>query len=206
MKYAIIGTGNISNTYVHAIAATPGSEVVACVSRSGRSPSANPGIPAWPSLELVPVDFDAVIVATPNGLHTEGVLAAARLGKHVLTEKPLGIREEEMDRALAACEQAGVTLAVAYQRRTAPDNRAIKALLDSGALGKVFRPITTVATTAAATPSTGAAPSFNRRRTTSTFTSGSSAVRCGSSACWIPLPTRWKPRTTAPPCCATPTA
>lgn len=138
MRYVIIGTGNISNTYVQAIAGMPDSKIVACVSRSGNHLRANPDIPAWPGLDSVAVDYDAVIIATPNGLHCEGIVAAAKLGKHVITEKPLGIKTEEMEQAIAACEEAGVTLAVAYQRRTAPDNQAIKALIEQGALGNIF--------------------------------------------------------------------
>lgn len=138
MKYVIIGTGNISNTYVRAIAELPDSEIVACVSRAGNAIKANPDIPTYSDLESIPVDFDAVIITTPNNLHCEGIMAAAKLGKHVLTEKPLGIKVEDMEQAIAACEQANVTLAVAYQRRTAPDNQAIKALIEQGALGRIF--------------------------------------------------------------------
>jgi predicted dehydrogenase len=138
MKYVIVGTGIISSTYVNALADIPGSELLGCISRSGRRPAAAPGIPSWPDLASVPADFDAVIVATPNGLHCEGIVAAASAGKHVITEKPLGINPEQADRAIVACERAGVTLAVAYQRRTAPDNRAIKGLIDRGELGAVF--------------------------------------------------------------------
>ena len=138
MKYAIIGTGNISNTFVQAIAEMPGSEIVACVSRSGKRLPANPEIPSYHDLDSVAPDFDAVIVATPNGLHCTGIIAAAKRGKHVLSEKPLGINLAEMDQALAACAAANVILAVSYQRRTSPDNQAIKKLIEQGALGKIF--------------------------------------------------------------------
>ncbi len=138
MKYVIVGTGIISGTYVNAIADIDGSELVGCVSRSGKRLEAWPEISTWTDLESVPVDYDAVIIATPNGMHCEGIIAAANSGKHVITEKPLGINREEMDQAIAACEKAGVTLAVAYQRRTAPDNKAIKRLIDQGALGRIF--------------------------------------------------------------------
>ena len=138
MKYIIIGTGNISNTYVHALSEIQDCELVGCVSRSGNPLSANPQIPSWPNLDSVPVDFDSVIVATPNGLHCEGIMAAAKRGKHVLTEKPLGIKMEEMERAIAVCEEKKLTLAVAYQRRTAPDNQAVKALIEQGVLGNIF--------------------------------------------------------------------
>lgn len=138
MKYIIVGTGNISNTYVRGIAELEESEIVGCISRSGNHLPEAPNLPSWPSLEAVDIDFDAVILTTPNGLHCTGILEAAKLGKHVITEKPLGIKREEMEDAIIACEEKNLTLAVAYQRRTAPDNQAIKKLIDAGALGKIF--------------------------------------------------------------------
>jgi len=129
VKYVIIGTGNISNTYVNAISELKDSEIVACVSRSGNRIAANTDIPDFPSLESISADFDAVIVTTPNGLHCKGILAAARNGKHVITEKPLGIDSDEMEAAITACEENNLTLAVAYQRRTTPDNQTVKQLL-----------------------------------------------------------------------------
>ena len=137
MRYVIIGTGSICNTYVQAISEI-GGEVVGVVSRSGRSPSSRPDLPSWQSLDVVDLEYDAVCVATPNGLHHQGIIEAARLGKPVLTEKPLDVSIEAMDTAIAACRDAGVTLAVAFQRRTAPDNQAIKQLLDQDAFGRVF--------------------------------------------------------------------
>ncbi len=140
MKYVIIGTGIISSTYVHAIADIDGSEMVACVSRAGKGLTAHPEIPVWPDLESVPLDYDAVIIATPNGMHCEGIIAAANTGKHVITEKPLGINREEMDQAIAACEKAVVPLAVVYRRLSAADNQAIPRLIDQGALGRILQP------------------------------------------------------------------
>ncbi len=137
MRYVIIGSGNISNTYVQAISGIDG-EVVGVVSRSGRAPSSHPALPSWPGLGDVDVPFDAVCVATPNGMHHQGIIDAAQLGKHALTEKPLDISIKAMDTAIAACRKAGVTLAVAFQHRTAPDNQAIKQLLDQEAFGRVF--------------------------------------------------------------------
>lgn len=138
MRYVLLGSGNISNTYVAAMTRLPGSEIVGCVSRSGRRPAAAPGIECQPSLAQIETPFDAVIITTPNYLHHEGAIEAARLGKHVLTEKPLDITREAMDRMTAACEAAGVTLAVAYQRRTNPDNLALKKLVDAGAFGRIY--------------------------------------------------------------------
>ena len=138
MKYVILGSGNISNTYIRAIAEMRDSKVVGCISRNGRSPNAMPSLQSFGNLSDFKDDFDAVIVATPNGLHASGIIEAANLGKHVLTEKPLGINQATMSKAIEACKLANVKLAVAYQRRTAPDNQTIKALIDNGNLGQIF--------------------------------------------------------------------
>ncbi|NBV23772.1 MAG: gfo/Idh/MocA family oxidoreductase [Proteobacteria bacterium] len=138
-RFILIGSGNISRTYLRAIAQLPGVQAVGVVSRSGRRPE---GLPAeagvFPTLADVNVPFDAVILTTPNGLHHQGAIEAAALGKHVLTEKVLEISLDAMDRMTRACHDAGVKLAVTYQRRMSPDNRAVKKLLESGQLGRVF--------------------------------------------------------------------
>jgi len=138
-RYVIVGSGNISRTYVKAIDRAPGLALAAMVSRSGRRAENAPAdLPVFPSIEAVDLDYDAVILCTPNGLHHQGAIDAARLGKHVLTEKVLDISRENMDAMIDACEAAGVKLAVSYQRRMSPENRLLKELLDSGALGRVF--------------------------------------------------------------------
>ncbi len=138
-RFVIVGSGNISRTYLKAIANLPDVAVAGVVSRSGRRPE---GLPAqagvFPSLAAVTVPFDAVILTTPNGLHHQGAIEAAALGKHVLTEKVLEISTDAMDRMMRACRDAGVKLAVTYQRRMSPDNIAVKRLLDAGRLGRVF--------------------------------------------------------------------
>ena len=141
MRFVIVGTGNISRTYFAAIRRVPGLEVAGFVSRGGRLPDYLPAgetFEAARSLEEVAADFDAVVLATPNVLHHEGALAAAALGKHVFTEKPLDITMPAMDAMIAACRQADVRLGVAYQRRMSPDNRALKRLLEEGRLGRVY--------------------------------------------------------------------
>lgn len=73
MRYVIIGSGNISDTYAQAIPGI-GSEVVGVVSRSGHSPASRLDLPSWRALGDVEAAFDAVCVATPNGLPQPGRL------------------------------------------------------------------------------------------------------------------------------------
>lgn len=58
---------------------------------------------------------DAVYLALPNHLHAEYAIRAAQAGVHVLCEKPLAVTAEECERMIAACEEAGVHLMVAYR-------------------------------------------------------------------------------------------
>ena len=142
VKFALVGSGNIANTYVNAAAKVAEAEIVSVVSRSiirARNYGSNHGIAgAAESLAAVEEPFEAVMLATPNGLHHVDALEAARLGKHVLTEKPLDVTLKNMDRMIEACHLAGVCLAVTYQRRMSQSNIALKKLLDQGALGKIY--------------------------------------------------------------------
>ena len=138
-NFAIVGSGNISRTYVNAINKLDNINVAALVTRQSSAPEHFAlGTPVFPSISKIDVPFDAVILCTPNGLHHQGAIEAAQLGKHVLTEKSLDINSENMDAMMNACEDAGVKLAVSYQRRMSPDNIVVKELLESNALGKVF--------------------------------------------------------------------
>ncbi len=141
MRFVIVGTGNIAHTYLTAIDKLPRLEVVGFVSRSGRLPAyvdRLAKLEVAPDLTGVEAEFDAVVLATPPGIHHEGAIAAAQLGKHVLTEKPLDVSIENMNAMVESCRTNGVKLGVAYQRRMSPDNRSMKKLLERGALGRVY--------------------------------------------------------------------
>ncbi len=59
--------------------------------------------------------IDVVYVVTPNALHRQHVIAAAQAGKHVITEKPMGLSVAECDDMIAACRAAKVKLSVGYR-------------------------------------------------------------------------------------------
>jgi predicted dehydrogenase len=137
-RFVLVGTGHIAAAYVSALANVDGAELAAVVSRSGHRPrGTDPALPVFPALDAVAEPFDAVILATPNGLHHAGAIEAARLGKHVLSEKPLDVTAAAMDAMIAECRAHHVKLGVCFQRRMSPDNRVIKDLLDRGALGRL---------------------------------------------------------------------
>ena len=138
IRFVIIGSGNISNTYISAIRKIPSASVVGIITRNLSKPLKSSDIPYYDSLKNINVEYDAVIICTPNGLHHISVIEAASLGKHVLCEKPIGITIPEIDDMIASCNKFGVKLGVTYQRRYSSDNPIIKELIAENKLGKIF--------------------------------------------------------------------
>jgi UDP-N-acetyl-2-amino-2-deoxyglucuronate dehydrogenase len=85
---------------------------------------------------LARTDVDVVILCTPSGLHSDQTVAAARAGKHVITEKPMAITLEGADRMIRACREAGVTLSVIFQYRFNRDALRLKRAVDAGLFGR----------------------------------------------------------------------
>jgi predicted dehydrogenase len=67
-------------------------------------------------------DIDIVYVVTPNGLHAEHTIKAAKAGKHVLSEKPMEVSVEKCQQMIDACKAAGRLLAVGYRLHFEPNN------------------------------------------------------------------------------------
>ncbi len=83
-------------------------------------------------------EVDIVYIATPNGLHAEQALAAARAGKHVLCDKPLALTVAEARRAVEAFARAGLRLGTNFQTRHHSAFVEAKRLLEARAIGEVI--------------------------------------------------------------------
>jgi len=142
MRAAIIGIGAIARLHARALADIPGVELVAASCRTeekGRRFAAEFGC-TWHAdtarmLRREKPDF--VTVATPSGAHLDAVLKAARQGVHVICEKPLEITVRRIDRMIAACEKAGVTLGAIFPQRFNPVVQAVHAAAVAGRFGRL---------------------------------------------------------------------
>jgi predicted dehydrogenase len=67
--------------------------------------------------------IDVVYVVTPNALHAEHTIKAAKAGKHVLTEKPMEVSVEKCQQMIDACKAVNKMLAVGYRSRFDPHNQ-----------------------------------------------------------------------------------
>jgi myo-inositol 2-dehydrogenase/D-chiro-inositol 1-dehydrogenase len=83
-------------------------------------------------------DIDLIDIASPNDTHAEVAIAAAKAGKMVMCEKPLGRNPAESEAMVKAVEDAGVANMVWYNYRRVPAVTLAKQLVDEGRLGRVF--------------------------------------------------------------------
>lgn len=67
-------------------------------------------------------DIDVVYVVTPNALHAEHTIKAAKAGKHVLSEKPMEVSVAKCQQMIDECKKAGKQLAVGYRLHFEPNN------------------------------------------------------------------------------------
>lgn len=86
---------------------------------------------------LEKADIDAVDICTSHDQHEIQVTAAARAGKHILLEKPMGRNLQECRNMLEATGKAGVIFMVGQSLRFLPHTRAIKNLIEAGEIGAV---------------------------------------------------------------------
>jgi uncharacterized membrane protein YesL len=137
----IVGAGTIGKVHAAELAGVEGVELVGVVEPSGedgRELARSHGTEWDPDLEglLARDDVDVVVLCTPSGLHADGAVAAARAGKHVISEKPMAITLDGVDRMIGACREAGVTLSVIFQYRFNRDALRMKRALDAGLFGR----------------------------------------------------------------------
>jgi predicted dehydrogenase len=83
-------------------------------------------------------DIDLIDIASPNDTHAEIAVAAAAVGKMVMSEKPLGRNAAEARRMMEAVEAAKVPNMVWYNYRRVPAVTLAKQLIDQGKLGRIY--------------------------------------------------------------------
>lgn len=142
---AVWGCGWVASGHINAYLKNPFCEVVSIGSRnidSVRAKQAEFGIQcrACTSFREILDDdkVDIVSICTPNYLHSEETVLAAKAGKHVFIEKPIAIREEDIPGMLSAVEESGVRSMVAFILRYNPLVKLQRKLVQEGELGKVF--------------------------------------------------------------------
>ena len=142
MKVASIGLGWWSDVLADAIQRSGKLKIAACFSRTEGKRNAfakKYGCKAVSSYEEILNDksIEGIINTTPNSVHLETTAAAARAGKHVFLDKPIANSVADGRAITEACRNAGVVLAVGYQRRRESQFRWIRKQIDAGVFGRL---------------------------------------------------------------------
>jgi predicted dehydrogenase len=144
LRVAILGIGWWSDVLADGMKRSGKFQIVSCFTRSEekrRTFATKYSCMAASSYEAILKDpsIDAIVNTTPNDVHLETTRMAAQAGKHVFLDKPIANTVREGREIARVCEEAGVVLALGYQRRRESHFRWIKAEIDAGRFGKLVQ-------------------------------------------------------------------
>ena len=137
----IIGSGRIARTHANAYKSVARGKLIGCtdvIQEAANKFAAENSIRVFDTAEamLKGPDIDAVIIATPNGLHAQQTIAALRAGKHVFCQKPIAMTLEEADGVVAEAEKCkGQILQYGFMLRFTPPLADMRNRLKIGGLG-----------------------------------------------------------------------
>lgn len=146
LKLAIIGTGHRGWAHINVIRnSVPQIEIVALADptaefRDRAATLAGGGVATYSDYKKMLAernDLDAVLVVTPNFLHSEVAIAALGRGLHVLCEKPMATSIDDANAMIAAAKRSGKILQVGQQMRYTPLYEKMAALVKEGRIGSV---------------------------------------------------------------------
>jgi UDP-N-acetyl-2-amino-2-deoxyglucuronate dehydrogenase len=143
MNIALVGCGRISHNHLETIKQIPELNLTA-VCDIIESRAAEKGklyeVPYFTNYDemLAQAGIDIVSICTPSGLHPEHGIKAARAGKHVIVEKPMGITLESVDQLIHTCDENKVQLFVVKQNRLNRTMQLLKKAIDKGRFGRIF--------------------------------------------------------------------
>ncbi len=143
MKIAAIGAWHVHTMeYATAIQNNPLSQLC-CLwdddPTRGKETAEKLGVPFQPDLQAIWDDrsIEAVQITTATCQHPQVLIAAAKAGKHIFTEKVLAFTNKEAQEIAAAVRESGVKFTISYPHKTWPTLKTAKELVDSGKLGKI---------------------------------------------------------------------
>lgn len=143
MRIGILSFAHLhAEAYIHNLRAVPGVEMIGIADEDqdrGRHFAEQFEATVYPDYQtLLAEQPDGVMICSENARHRPLVEMTAEAGVHILSEKPLATSLEDAQAMTVACDRAGVKLMTAYPMRFSTPMVEIKALLESGELGKIL--------------------------------------------------------------------
>jgi len=144
LKFALIGTGGIAQTYAQAFQQSDCCQLVAVadINENSAKAFAEPfGAKSFADYKTLAdnSEFDAVIISTPPNTHSEIAIYFMNRQKHVLCEKPLCLSAREAIEMIETAEKTGIVFTMATKFRYCEDVVKAKAIIASGVLGEIVQ-------------------------------------------------------------------
>jgi predicted dehydrogenase len=135
----VIGFGKLGSVHARSIADSKHAKLVAVcdVNPDACERAESYGVPATQDLdEFLSFGIQGVVIASTTPMHTTHIQAAARAGKAIFTEKPVGLTLKDTDVVLQEVVDAGVPFQIGFQRRWDARYRQAKDVIASGEIGE----------------------------------------------------------------------
>lgn len=141
VRLALVGIGSWSTVIADGVHRSKKAKLVTCFTRTPEKRAnyvKKYGCDQEESYEAVlkRSDVDGVILTTPNLVHPEQALLAAKYKKHIFVEKPIANTMADGRKMIDACKKAGVVLMVGHDIRRLKGFRKAKEIIDQGIIGK----------------------------------------------------------------------
>jgi myo-inositol 2-dehydrogenase/D-chiro-inositol 1-dehydrogenase len=141
LRLGILGSGRIARVHAKAYQSVARGALTACadIKREAADALAKDfglKVHADAAALFAAKELDAVLIATPNGLHCEQTVAALEAGKHVFCQKPIAMTMREADRVVAAAKaHPKQILQYGFMVRFTPPMPALRARIAGGGIG-----------------------------------------------------------------------
>ncbi|MFD1912387.1 Gfo/Idh/MocA family protein [Halodurantibacterium flavum] len=142
LRWGVMGAARIARNFVCPAIHQAEGNALAAIATSDPA-RAEPFVARYPGLRvhqgydalLADDAIDAVYIPLPNHLHVEWTERALRAGKHVLCEKPVALKAEQIDRLIAVRDETGRFAAEAFMIVHHPQWQRVRELIADGAIG-----------------------------------------------------------------------
>ncbi len=148
LNWGILGAARVNERLLPAIIEAPNSQLVAIASRRAGAAQATldkyapnaSGVACYDDLDSLIADPDVEAIYCPmaNEEHAEWALKAIAAGKHILIEKPMAIRVQDIGAIEAAAKKANVKVMEGFMYRFHPQHAKVRELIESGLIGDVL--------------------------------------------------------------------
>ncbi|MEF2243741.1 Gfo/Idh/MocA family oxidoreductase [Paenibacillus sp. IITD108] len=143
IRFGIVGMGNRGNLFADTLLQNPYAELVAVSDafESALEKSKDKyGVAGYADVKdmIENEQLDALVIATPDFLHKEPVMLAAKHGIHFMVEKPYSTSVEEAVEMDEAVQKSNVKCMVAFENRWNSPFVAVKNAVENGEIGDII--------------------------------------------------------------------